>query len=182
MLKKKIVNAEFRQPSLDSMKRFNLVGLTFEMNKDEVVQSIIDENNSWLNLEKVSNDTVRIRNDPYAILIVHNVVKCRNNDIYRAVISMSKRFLASIGNQKLSIGFSKCHMYEIKSHRRCNKCQRIGHLAKDCQNEIACSRCSLGHAASSCHSHSFKCVNCSIHSKENSDHPSYFSLCPYNAP
>ena len=150
------------------------------MDQGDVVQSIIDENNSWLDLVKGSDNTISLRNDPYAILTVHDVIKCRNNDVFRVLVTMSKQMLAVLGKHKLSIGFSKCHLYDIPSHNRCYNCQRIGHFAKECPNSVACARCSLGHSVRDCQSVSVKCVNCSLHGKDDVNHTSYSKLCPYN--
>ena len=166
---------------MNEVKRFNLVGLTFKMSKSEVAASIIEENSSWLNFIKLSEETIQIEDDPLCVLTVRDVVKCRNNDIFRVYLTMSQSLFARLGSRKISVGFSKCKLYEIPNHRRCYKCQRPGHLAKDCKNTIACSRCSLDHASNECSSNIVKCVNCTINGKSNSNHASYSSSCPYNA-
>ena len=93
---------------------------------------------------------------------------------------MSKRMQTLIGKRKICVGFTRCHLYDIPNHGRCYKCQRPGHFAKDCQNVEACSKCSLGHSFKECKSVSAKCVNCTINSEANADHPSFSKLCPYN--
>ena len=144
------------------------------------MQAIIEENSSWLDLVKVSDDTIGIKNDPYAIITICDVIKCRNNQVFRVLVTMSKQMLGILGKRKLSIGFSKCHMYDIPSHNRCYKCQRSGHFAKECPNTVACSRCSLDHTVQECQSVNVKCVNCSLHGKNDVNHASYSQLCPYN--
>ena len=180
ILDKKLSDAVVSNPSLDGSKRFHLVGLTFEMSKSEVVQSIIDENH-WLNLEKSSEDNIMIKDDPFSIITVQDVKKCRNNEIFRVTVTLSKQLIASLGNRKISVGFSKCKLYEIPNHRRCYHCQRPGHLAKDCKNDVACSRCSLNHKSNECSSTLLKCVNCTINGENNVNHASYSANCPYNA-
>ena len=76
-------------PSLDNAMKYNLVGLTFKMDKSDAIQSIMEENSTWLDLVKNSDNTVRLRNDPYAVLTVEDIVKCRNNEVFRIVITMS---------------------------------------------------------------------------------------------
>ena len=180
LLDEKLDNAVIGSPTLDGLKKFNLVGLTFEMEKCDIMQSIVDENSSWLDLVRISDDTVGIRNDPFAVLTVCDVFKCRNNEVFRVLVTMSKRMLAFIGKRKLSIGFSKCCLYDIPNQNRCFKCQRGGHFAKECPNPVACSRCSLEHSARVCQSACFKCVKCSLDGRDDVCHPSYSNLCPFN--
>ena len=180
ILDDKLDGAEVSTPSLDGVAKFNLVGFTFKMDKSDVIQSIINENNSWLDVVTVSEDTVSMRNDPCAILTVCDVIKCRNNEVFRVLVTMLKQMLAVIGKHKLSIGFSKCCLYDISNHNRCYNCQRSGHFAKECPHPIACPRCSLEHSVRECQSVCVKCVNCSLHGKDDVNHASYSKLCPYN--
>ena len=106
VLEENMENAVISNPSLDEVKRFNLVGLTFKMSKSEVVASIIEENSSWLNFIKLSEETVQIENDPLCVLTVRDVVKCRNNDIFRVYLTMSQSLFARLGSRKISVGFS----------------------------------------------------------------------------
>ena len=180
LLEEKLGNDAVGHPSPDGLKRYHLVGLTFEMNTSEALESIIDENR-WLNLEKKTANTIIIKDDPFSVLCVHDVVKCKNNDIFRVTVSLSRHLFASLGNRRISVGFSKCKLYEIPKHRRCYNCQRYGHLARDCKNSIACSRCSLEHSSQDCSPLSeLKCVNCAINGKHDVNHASYSSSCPYN--
>ena len=180
ILEENMKNAQVSDPSLDKVKRFNLVGLTFEMSKPEVIESIMEENSSWLDFIKLSEDTIQIKDDPFCVITVKDVVKCHNNDIFRVFITMSQRLFAYLGSRKISVGFSKCKLYELPNHRRCFNCQRPGHLAKDCKHTIACSRCSLEHASHECSSSFLKCANCVINGEHNVNHASFSKCCPYN--
>ena len=93
---------------------------------------------------------------------------------------MSSNMLASIGHERLTLGYVKCKLYDVLKSSRCYHCQRKGHYADQCQNKLACSRCALEHKADECSTSNFKCVNCSINGKEIFNHPSYSSVCPYN--
>ena len=135
-----------------------------------------------MDVEKTSDDTICLKNDPYAVLTVGNMIKCRNNEVFRIIITMSKRMLNFIGKRKISVGYSRCHLYSIVNNGRCYKCQRHGHFARECPNAVACSRCSLEHSAEECKSVNVKCVNCNMHSEDDANHPSFSDVCPYNAP
>ena len=111
---------------------------------------------------------------------MHSISKCKNNDMYRAAVSISGNMLATLGQRKLAVSFVKCKLYEWKSHRRCYKCQQVGHYSANCKNKVACSKCAGEHYLKDCPSDSHSnCVNCSLHSGNDSNHPSYSPLCPF---
>ena len=55
---------------------------------------------------------------------------------------------------------------------RCYKCNRYGHTAKLCKNEITCAKCSNKHPTKECDSQIKKCINC------GSDHYCFDKSCP----
>ena len=167
------------EPLPEKFKKFTLVGLEFEMTTHEVVDSIMDEN-SWLNLEKVGDNTLALKEDPHAVIQVINVAKCRNASCYKVGIQMSLNMAATVGNKKLSIGHSLCYSYKFVNHRRCYRCQEPGHIANSFKKPIACSRCSSDHFSKNCTSSIMKCINCVRNGKDDVNHPSYSLKCPYN--
>ena len=54
--------------------------------------------------------------------------------------------------------------YEVRpltpKPRRCQNCQRYGHLAAKCRSETACGQCAQGHKTSDCQSSRHKCAAC----------------------
>ena len=172
--------AVVESPAPAKLVRYNLVGISFDMSIADVASSLVEDNTHWLNLVKKDDNSVTIKDDPLSCIYVHSVSKCKNNDIFRAVVSISANMLASLGQRKLSIGFIKCKLYEWKSHRRCYKCQQVRHYAANCINKIACSKCACEHYLKDCKSTSQKCVNCSMHAGNDSDHSSSSPSCPFN--
>ena len=181
VLDSKLKNCNIGQPKLNKLKRFNLVGLEFNMSLSEVTDSLVQEN-KWLNLERVSDDTVIIKGDPKSVITIKKVVKCRNISSYMCHIFMSPNMENSIGLKKLSLGYIKCKLYKQSMKRRCYRCQQSDHFAADCKNKVCCPRCSLEHRAENCSSTVFKCINCVNGSKNKVDHPVYSMVCPYNFP
>ena len=151
------------------------------MTVDEITESIIRENSSWLKLEKIKEGVIQIKDDPNAVMYVNDVSMCRNKEYRMVNVSMSPNMIASIGLQKIALGYVKCKVYEVNTSSRCYRCQRHGHFADACQNKLACSRCSGDHKADECPTPIvFKIVNCVINGKTVVNHASYSSLCPYN--
>ena len=104
---------------------------------------------------------------------------CRNKMNYFVNISMSSNIEATIGFKKLSLGYVKCKLYKLSSNRRCYHCQRHGHLARNCTNPVACSRCTGEHSSKECEVNTVKCVNCVLGSKAVTNHASYSDMCLY---
>ena len=179
VLMEKFSETVVSKPLPEKFKKFTLVGPEFEMSTHEVVDSIADEN-SWLNLKKVGDNMLALKDDPHAVIQVLNVAKCRNASCYKVGIQMSLNMAATVGNKKLSIGHSLCYSYKFVNHRRCYRCQEPGHIANTCTNTIACSRCSHEHFSKNCNSNIMKCINCVRNGKDDVNHPSYSPKCPCN--
>ena len=79
VLDTKLKNVNVKNPMPKNLKRFNLVGLQFDMNCNEVVDALIDENKHLFELQNSSDKIVSIKGDPTACIHVHQVSKCRGN-------------------------------------------------------------------------------------------------------
>ena len=180
LLDTKLQNIDIKDPMPKSLKRYNLVGLQFKMDSDEVVDALIDENKHLFNLHKLSNNIVSIEGDPSSCIQVHEISKCRRNG-FRVVVSISANMMASLGNTKLCLGYTKCKLYPWTYHKRCYNCNEIGHHANVCENPSTCSKCgSEEHKLQQCTNDEVKCVNCVKNNMNDTGHPAYSSVCPYN--
>lgn len=132
--------------------RLILFNIDQEVADDDVVSTIVRQNsNVKLSLQdKDVNEHIKLiftkttrNNDKFAVLEVSPVI--RN---------------ALISNGKLYIGYNRCtirdHLYAIK----CYNCLAFGHTAKDCKEEITCSKCGDHHDAKTCQNTSVKGANC----------------------
>ena len=61
---------------------------------------------------------------------------CHNKQYRMVNVSMSPNMIASIGLQKIALGYVKCKIYEVNASSRCYHCQRHGHFADNCQNKL----------------------------------------------
>ena len=57
----------------------------------------------------------------------------------------------------------------------CYKCQRFNHLAKDCNNDTVCGKCTKNHLTKDCETekNSYACIRCN-----SNDHPTWSKNCP----
>ena len=179
VLDSKLKNCDIGDPKLEKLNGFNLVGFEFSMSTSEVADSLVQEN-KWLNLEKCSSDTVKIKGDPKSIIVIKKVTKCRNISAFMCYVLMSPNMETLIGSNKLIVGYMRCKLYKQSGKRRCYRCQQSDHFAADCKNKLCCPRCSLEHRAEDCVSNTLKCVNCVRGSKPDVNHAVYSILCPYN--
>lgn len=60
----------------------------------------------------------------------------------------------------LYIGWRRCGFRESFHVKKCYKCLKYGHLAKDCRFSIVCSNCAGNHSYNNCNSDEKKCINC----------------------
>lgn len=68
------------------------------------------------------------------------------------------------------MGYDYCIIYDALEIRRCFKCWGFNHIAKNCNKEIVCPKCSESHASKDCKSDVLKCFLCSnLKGKQNLD-------------
>ena len=116
-----------------------------------------DELIDWLNQQGVTDcHRIPTKSAPYELLIL--------------------TFAGTVLPHRVSIGFEWCRVRPyIPNPRRCFKCQRYGHVSKNCKRPAACAKCS-----SSVHTHSrddpcslpAHCVNC------GAAHAAFDKTCP----
>lgn len=62
--------------------------------------------------------------------------------------------------KKLRHQFSLYKVVDNIYVRRCYKCCGFNHIAANCKNKIACSRCAGDHKYNECKERKEKCINC----------------------
>lgn len=84
----------------------------------------------------------------------------------------------------LTVGYTRCKVYDANIVPRCYKCSRLGHFEKNCFSpKLCCPKCLGEHKLKECKSNETKCINCEL-SNENMkrkldvNHPAYDRNCP----
>lgn len=67
--------------------------------------------------------------------------------------------MAIILDGGIPLGYNRCRLRPHTSVQRCRKCQRYGHIAKYCYNEMACDNCGELHHSETCNNPT-SCLNC----------------------
>lgn len=134
---------------------------------DNFIQNLIDNNNL------VPNSV----NDFHVISCFKS--KSSINVILEIVPSLFKLI---INRGFIFLGWQKCFVKEYYHLIRCFKCNKFGHLKKDCKNEKSiCPDCSECHERKDCKSKSKLCPNCIFqNSKYKSNWPTDHSAISYN--
>jgi hypothetical protein len=61
---------------------------------------------------------------------------------------------------RVNLGWRSCRVVHHVHITRCFKCCGFGHIAANCSNKLACSKCGDEHKVENCKSEAMKCVNC----------------------
>lgn len=65
-----------------------------------------------------------------------------------------------VDKKRVNVQWDSCKIYEYLNVRRCFKCLGFNHVAENCKNKIACSKCAEEHDEKQCTCVELKCVNC----------------------
>lgn len=124
--------------------------------KREVVDNFLDHLFVNNNLETIPRDNIEIV----------NCFKYKSsNNIVLKTSSAAFKLLSNRGF--LFIGWQKCIVKEYLNIIRCFKCNKFGHIKKDCKSDRAiCSECSESHERKYCNSQIKLCPNCKFHNEK----------------
>lgn len=151
--------------------RLKILNVSDEMMNDEIIENLKAQN-ELLEKAEISVKTV-----------YNKKVRDKNSKLFDVVIETSQETSELLLLMKaVNLGWSKCKVVENIYIKRCFKCCGFNHVAKDCKNNLACSKCGGNHQREKCKSKNTKCVNCSVMCQKfnlrlNNNHEAYDKEC-----
>lgn len=141
--------------SSDRKKRLKVMGMSKKYETEELEQLIKKQH-----LSESENASVRV-------LKIYTDKNMREES-YNAIMEFDAETAEAMLNaRKISIGWDMCKVFMYIRINRCFKCLGYNHLAKDCKNKLACSKCGGEHKVETCKSKDMSCVNCVEYARKN---------------
>lgn len=158
---------------LDTLKpRIKIVGLTDKHDEDVLIMYLKKQNKQIFH----DNSTIKV-------LDISSLK--RNKSLYQVKISLDvNSYNRAMHESSLFVGYDCCTIYDAVELRVCYKCCGFSHLAKNCNRDTKCPKCSNDHGVNECRisdKKSFKCINCLSQGLLNVDHAAWDSRCPVYA-
>ena len=177
----KMKKLDVKNPVRKNVKRIDLVGLPYEVTKEEALQALVKDN-PGLGLSVCSDDpsTAVMSTNSDMFLSVIDVKKCRESPIYRVLINATECLVNLMDGVPIKLMSSVLHKYILPDSIQCFKCYRFNHYADKCKFSPVCGKCSsTSHKTSECPSTASKCINCVRNNHKDDAHPAYSQKCPF---
>ena len=140
-------------PTCPNTKLVHIVGLTEVDTKKSVFKAISKPGRNHAIAHLVNPCSLRIL----------EVKPCKKKPhVFRATAVMSDKIhniLVNKMNSKICVDFISCSVFTRPDSIRCVRCQRLGHSAHTCTNELTCANCGGNHETHGC-TNAPKCINC----------------------
>lgn len=164
--------AKIPKPKYPTIK---IIGLTEKYSSDEIQEKIKNQN-KFLDTEKCNIKVTYIKEVNYRNKISYVVFAGVDGDSYQKMIK----------EEKISIGWDRCRVFDNLNIMRCFKCNGFNHKALDCRNQTSCPKCAKQHNIKECTEdgeNDMQCINCIMTSKSlglklNSNHSAMSKDCP----
>lgn len=147
-------NYEFATPSV-----LNPRIIIYSVQADEITDNL-----QFINNLIVKNDLmVANRND------CKFVTKFKSRNCVNVVIEINPGLYKQILDKGyLFVGWKKCLVKENLHLVRCFKCNKYGHVIKNCKSkDFVCGKCSGPHNTKECNSENLTCANCTFYNDKN---------------
>jgi hypothetical protein len=104
---------------------------------------------------------------------IYNKKLQQNTTLLKAKTSNQKSLEDAL-KHGVKIGFTIYRVEHEKKVHQCFKCQKFGHSASECRNQVqVCPKCTGHHSLKDCTSDNLKCANC------NGNHPAFSRSCQF---
>lgn len=135
--------------------------------KDDEIIGELKERNEWL---PANSD----------IVVKKIIAKQKVVDIVLEVDN--ETFEKMLQSTRVNLGWRSCKVVHHVHITRCFNCCGFGHIAKNCTNKLACSKCGGEHKITECDSDNIRCVNChtlneKYKMKLDTDHRPWHNSC-----
>lgn len=144
-----------------------IVGAPLELEENEDFLMSLRQNNELPTdacVEVIGNFTVPTENS------------YRRNVIIRTTIEIQEQLCRM---KCLPFQNMTAYCFEYMNPLQCWKCNKFGHIAKNCKNSECCKKCAGPHPSKDCKSNdTLKCINCSEKLRKNHNHAASYEGCP----
>lgn len=149
-------NYSMRETTGGAKMKVKLVGMARKYSNEELT--------SLIQKQHLNGD------DAYVRVVKVYADKNTQEESFNAIIDFDTKTAENVLNAKqISVAWDMCKVFSYVRIGRCFKCLGYNHLAKDCKNKIACSKCGGEHKVDVCTSNELSCVNCVEYAKKNNE-------------
>lgn len=101
-----------------------------------------------------------LRKDDVSFKLLKVMKGRRGEATSHLVLQMHERDALQLQSLKPCFGFNRCTVKPYILIPRCFNCQKLGHVSRNCTNELTCAYCSENHHVNECTAKEPKCINC----------------------
>ena len=176
----KLKKMNIPKPVHRNTKMLDLVGLPYEITKEEAMLAFVNDNRSLgLSIDMENTCSAGVENCSETFITVIEVKKCKKRNVFRVLFRVTENLIAHIGGLQIKLLNCIMETYILPDSIQCYNCSRFGHFADKCRFPSVCAKCaSTDHKTRECTSSTYKCINCIRNNIADSSHPAYSHKCP----
>ena len=177
ILQSRLNSDAIQKPRLKDMTKVDLVGIPYEISKEDAIASLIKDNQDFQFEHCSDDDCITVKNNPNCQMKVLSVDQCRSG-VYKLRVQVSKTLKDLIGNRKIRVLKCILHAFDVPWINICYNCQSFGHVSSNCTGDPICGKCAGAHSTRDCDSSVSCCINCTKLGHENANHCTFSRTCP----
>ena len=180
IFEEKLKKMNIPSPVRRNMKKLDLVGLPYEITKEEAMLAFVQDNPSLGLFVDVNNPcSAGIKGCPEMFISVLEVKKCKKKNLFRVLFRATKNLIDAADGLQMKLMSCVMETYVLPDSIQCFNCCRFGHFADKCRFSSVCAKCaSTDHKTNECTSLTHKCINCVRNNLTDDAHPAYSHKCP----